>query len=85
MLGGHGVEVLDDNIPDAARGQSDPDDLVGPKRVHVNLNDGLVADDEDAVGAELQHLFADGCDRARWIFDQELHVVRAFPRRRLRH
>ena len=79
MLGGHRVEVLHDNIPDAARGQSDPDDLVGPKRVHVNLDDGLVADDEDAVGAELQHLVADLRDGPFRILDEKLDVVRALP------
>src|SRR5207245_3353020 len=74
VLGGHRVEILDDDVRDAARGEADADDLVRLERVDVDLYDGLVADDEDAVGAELEHLLADLLDGARRTLDEELDV-----------
>ena len=79
VLGGHRVQVLDDDVADPARGEADADDLVGLKRVHVDLHQGLVADDEHAIGSELQHLLADLSDRPRWRLDEELNVVGPFP------
>jgi hypothetical protein len=64
-----------------ARG--DADDLVREQRVHVDLRDGRISDDEHAVGAELEHLLTDLLDRTRWARDEALDVVRAGPARDL--
>ena len=83
MLGRHRVQVLDHHVGDASGGEADADDLVGLERMDVHLEELLVTDDEDAVGAELEHLLAHRGDGARRILDEELHVVRALPGRRL--
>ena len=64
VLGGHRVEIFDDDVRDPARGESDANDLIGLEGVDVDLEELFVADHEDAVSAELEHLLAHGGDRA---------------------
>ena len=64
MLGGHRVEIFDDDVGDASRGESDANDLIRLEGVDVHLEELFVADHEHAIGAELEHLLAHGGDRA---------------------
>ena len=79
MLGGHRVEILDDDVSDPTGRQPDANDLVGLQRMDVDLHQRLVADHQDAIRAELHHLVSDLRDRPRWLLDEELHVVPALP------
>jgi hypothetical protein len=79
----HRVEILNDDIAEPARSHADRDDLVGLQCVDVDLHHRFIADHEHTVGAELRHLSANVFDRSRRVLHEELHVVRAGPRRDL--